>query len=129
MNDFAVNEECVSFNECGLLNPFVASNKAVFGCMYAQDPSTFCKRTISLFLCFFILYVLTSLSLLYFCFPGASSIASGFSFIKKNLQLDSSVTFCLPANFSAPLTPAPTTVRIGKVSESSFLSSYSFLSI
>jgi hypothetical protein len=42
--DFAVNEECVTFNECNLLNPFVAAGKAVFGAMYKENPSTFCKR-------------------------------------------------------------------------------------
>ena len=32
--DFAVNEECFKFNECGALSPFIAANKAVFHVEY-----------------------------------------------------------------------------------------------
>jgi len=37
--DFAVNEECLDFNECDLLNPFVISGKAVFHLEYVDQPA------------------------------------------------------------------------------------------
>ncbi|MFB7028314.1 MULTISPECIES: endo alpha-1,4 polygalactosaminidase [unclassified Streptomyces] len=46
--DFAVNEECAQFDECGLLEPFVAAGKAVFHVEYEESPSRFCPRSRSL---------------------------------------------------------------------------------
>ncbi|MDL2078425.1 endo alpha-1,4 polygalactosaminidase [Streptomyces sp. GXMU-J15] len=40
--DFAVNEECAQFDECGLLKPFIAAGKAVFHVEYAEPNSAFC---------------------------------------------------------------------------------------
>jgi hypothetical protein len=42
--DFAVNEQCYQYNECSMLNPFVAANKAVFGIEYSTSPSVFCPK-------------------------------------------------------------------------------------
>ncbi|MGW0029811.1 endo alpha-1,4 polygalactosaminidase [Streptomyces sp. NPDC003314] len=46
--DFAVNEECAQFDECGLLEPFIAAGKAVFHVEYEEAPSRFCPRSRSL---------------------------------------------------------------------------------
>ncbi len=35
--DWALNEECLSFDECGLLKPFIAANKPVFHVEYVDD--------------------------------------------------------------------------------------------
>jgi endo-alpha-1,4-polygalactosaminidase (GH114 family) len=40
--DWALNEECFFYDECSLLDPFVAAGKAVFGVEYVGDPSHFC---------------------------------------------------------------------------------------
>lgn len=40
--DWALNEECFAFDECDLLDPFVAAGKAVFGVEYIGDPASFC---------------------------------------------------------------------------------------
>lgn len=37
--DFAVNEECLDYSECGLLHPFVAAGKAVFHLEYVNQPA------------------------------------------------------------------------------------------
>ena len=37
--DFAVNEECFAFDECGLLTPFLDAGKAVLAIDYSSDPS------------------------------------------------------------------------------------------
>lgn len=58
--DWALNEECFSFNECALLSPFVAGGKAVFGVEYELEPADFCEAANS----------------------------AGFSFQKKNWDLD-----------------------------------------
>jgi hypothetical protein len=42
--DFAVNEECFSYDECNLLVPFVHAGKAVFGVEYDLDKDGFCTR-------------------------------------------------------------------------------------
>lgn len=42
--DFAVNEECVGFNECGLLKPFVAAGKPVLHVEYELAPGRFCDE-------------------------------------------------------------------------------------
>jgi len=40
--DFAVNEECFAYNECNLLNPFIAANKPVFNIEYEGSASSAC---------------------------------------------------------------------------------------
>jgi hypothetical protein len=35
--DFAINEECIQFDECDLLVPFIASGKAVYHVEYTED--------------------------------------------------------------------------------------------
>lgn len=40
--DWALNEQCWEYDECALLQPFVARGKAVFGVEYEGDPATFC---------------------------------------------------------------------------------------
>lgn len=42
--DFAVNEECFTYNECDRLLPFIRINKAVFGIEYEADPAEFCPQ-------------------------------------------------------------------------------------
>lgn len=58
--DFAVNEECFQYGECGLLKPFVDAGKPVFGIEYTLATSSFC--------------------------PQANTM--NFDFLKKNLSLD-----------------------------------------
>ncbi len=40
--DFAVVEECFTYDECGRFSPFVAADKAVFEAEYESAPSSFC---------------------------------------------------------------------------------------
>ena len=40
--DFAVNEQCQAYGECGMLAPFIARSKAVFGIEYSGSTSTVC---------------------------------------------------------------------------------------
>ncbi|QIJ60816.1 endo alpha-1,4 polygalactosaminidase [Streptomyces sp. JB150] len=40
--DFAVNEECAQYDECALLEPFIAAGKAVFHVEYAELTARFC---------------------------------------------------------------------------------------
>ncbi|MEA2522513.1 MAG: hypothetical protein QOI81_2159 [Actinomycetota bacterium] len=42
--DFALNEQCFQYNECGKLRPFVDAGKAVFGVEYKLDTSQFCPQ-------------------------------------------------------------------------------------
>ncbi|WP_067458486.1 endo alpha-1,4 polygalactosaminidase [Actinomadura macra] len=47
--DFAINEECWEYRECGLLKPFIRAGKPVFGVEYnpsrsAGDPLGFCRE-------------------------------------------------------------------------------------
>ena len=42
--DWALNEQCVQYEECERLLPFVAAGKAVFGVEYTADPVRFCPR-------------------------------------------------------------------------------------
>ncbi|MFC8920289.1 endo alpha-1,4 polygalactosaminidase [Streptomyces sp. NPDC057116] len=42
--DFAVNEQCAEFGECGRLVPFVRAGKAVFHVEYALAPADFCAE-------------------------------------------------------------------------------------
>jgi hypothetical protein len=64
--DFAVNEECFQFNECGMLKPFIAAGKPVFGIEYNLSAASFC--------------------------PQANSM--NMDFLKKNLSLDAARTAC-----------------------------------
>ncbi len=40
--DWALNEQCVEYDECERLTPFVQAGKAVFGVEYEGDPAIFC---------------------------------------------------------------------------------------
>ncbi|MFI5802909.1 endo alpha-1,4 polygalactosaminidase [Streptomyces sp. NPDC051561] len=42
--DFAVNEQCAEFDECGELKPFIAAGKAVFHVEYELDAGEFCEE-------------------------------------------------------------------------------------
>lgn len=42
--DWALNEQCFQFDECGKLQPFVAAGKAVFGVEYSGAPPDFCPQ-------------------------------------------------------------------------------------
>jgi hypothetical protein len=42
--DFAVNEECFSWNECSALEPFVEAGKAVLGVEYELGTDAFCSQ-------------------------------------------------------------------------------------
>lgn len=43
--DYAINEQCVEFDECGLLRPFIAAGKPVFHVEYHLAPAEFCPVT------------------------------------------------------------------------------------
>ncbi|MFE9613105.1 endo alpha-1,4 polygalactosaminidase [Streptomyces sp. NPDC006012] len=43
--DFAVNEECAQYDECGALRPFIAAGKAVFHVEYAEPTGAFCTES------------------------------------------------------------------------------------
>jgi len=43
--DWALNEQCVQYNECDRLTPFVNAGKAVFGVEYNGDPGRICSIT------------------------------------------------------------------------------------
>ncbi len=43
--DFAINEECVGYDECSMLKPFLDKGKAVFHAEYELPASTFCPVT------------------------------------------------------------------------------------
>ncbi len=43
--DFAVNEQCLEYGECGMLSPFIAAGKAVFHVEYQGTTSTVCPKT------------------------------------------------------------------------------------
>jgi len=60
--DFAINEECFQYNECGLLAPFISANKAVFQVEYGN-------ASLATSIC-----------------PKASAL--GFDTLIKNLDLD-----------------------------------------
>ena len=45
--DFAVNEQCFQYNECGSLTPFINNNKAVFGIEYELTADAFCAESIT----------------------------------------------------------------------------------
>lgn len=42
--DFAINEECFTWNECERLLPFIEAGKAVFGVEYDIAPANFCPQ-------------------------------------------------------------------------------------
>lgn len=64
--DWAFNEQCFQYNECGAYSAFTGLNKAVFGVEYELDPAVFC--------------------------PKAN--AENFDFLKKNLSLDAARLSC-----------------------------------
>ncbi len=46
--DWAINEQCAEFDECGLLLPFIEADKAVFHVEYNLEPDEFCAATSAL---------------------------------------------------------------------------------
>ena len=46
--DFAVNEECAAYGECGSLKPFIAAGKPVFHAEYDVATTAFCPTTTKL---------------------------------------------------------------------------------
>ena len=64
--DWALNEECYSFNECDALKPFISAGKAVFGVENKGSASTIC--------------------------PKAN--AANYDFLIRNLDLDASRVSC-----------------------------------
>ncbi len=64
--DWALNEECFTYNECGLLLPFVQAGKAVFIIEYGLAPDAFCPQVNQM----------------------------GFNALHKTLSLDSYLTPC-----------------------------------
>lgn len=42
--DWALNEECFTYDECDLLLPFIKKNKAVFGVEYTLSTEIFCSK-------------------------------------------------------------------------------------
>jgi hypothetical protein len=46
--DFAVVEECFTYDECAKFSPFVAAGKAVFEAEYARPPASFCPAAAEL---------------------------------------------------------------------------------
>jgi hypothetical protein len=45
--DFAVNEQCFQYQECGVLDPFIDSGKPVYGVEYRVGRKRFCERSIA----------------------------------------------------------------------------------
>jgi hypothetical protein len=46
--DFAINEQCMEYDECEALTPFIKAGKAVFHVEYDIDNATFCPHTTAL---------------------------------------------------------------------------------
>ena len=44
--DWALNEECFQYHECGAYNPFIASGKAVFNVEYIGRMSSYCPKAV-----------------------------------------------------------------------------------
>jgi hypothetical protein len=42
--DWSLNEECLMYNECDQLAPFIAAGKAVFHCEYAKTTTGICDK-------------------------------------------------------------------------------------
>ena len=64
--DFAVNEQCNQYSECGMLTPFIQAGKPVFQVEYKLTTASFCP----------------------------ADLLAKFSGIKKQLALDASITPC-----------------------------------
>jgi len=64
--DWAINEECFQYEECGALLPFIDAGKAVFHVEYEFEPAEFCPLTVGL----------------------------GFSSMRKEWDLDASREYC-----------------------------------
>jgi hypothetical protein len=64
--DWALNEQCFEYNECGLLAPFTKAGKAVFVVEYSLATTAFCEKAVTL----------------------------GFNAMKKNLSLDAFRAAC-----------------------------------
>lgn len=46
--DFAINEQCAQYDECDMLTPFIAANKAVFHVEYSLNTGQFCDEATAL---------------------------------------------------------------------------------
>jgi uncharacterized protein (TIGR03437 family) len=46
--DWALNEQCFQYKECGSISPFVTAGKAVFNVEYQRKPDQFCSQANSL---------------------------------------------------------------------------------
>jgi hypothetical protein len=64
--DWTLDEQCNQYSECSYLEPFITAGKAVFGVEYQGSPSTFCPVMVN----------------------------DKYSWLLKDLNLDSSVTQC-----------------------------------
>lgn len=42
--DWALNEQCYQYNECGVYSSFISKNKAVFGVEYSGKTTSFCPK-------------------------------------------------------------------------------------
>lgn len=42
--DFAINESCMNYNECGYLKPFIDAGKPVYALQYSGDPAVVCPK-------------------------------------------------------------------------------------
>jgi hypothetical protein len=76
--DWALNEQCNQYGECGDLTAFVTANKAVFGVEYSGSASSFCPKMVS----------------------------DKFSWLLKDLDLDASGTQCCTYNTGGCTTKA-----------------------
>jgi hypothetical protein len=68
--DWALNEQCNEYGECGTLSPFVAAGKAVFGVEYTGSSSKVCP----------------------------SMVTAKFSWLMKDLDLGAAGTACCPSS-------------------------------
>ncbi|MFL6287308.1 MAG: endo alpha-1,4 polygalactosaminidase, partial [Actinomycetes bacterium] len=44
--DWALNEECFQYHECGAYDPFIAGGKAVFNVEYVGRMSSYCPKAV-----------------------------------------------------------------------------------
>ncbi|OZJ03953.1 hypothetical protein BZG36_02944 [Bifiguratus adelaidae] len=77
--DFAINEQCHQYSECDQLQPFAQANKAVLGIEYTGQTK------------------LAAANFPNFC---ASSNASSYSFVTKNMNLDAWIESCRTLNYN-----------------------------
>lgn len=81
---FAVNEECAEFSECGLWTSFTKVNKPVFHIEYPPNAPNVAAG-----------------GLAHWCKPGDGSMA-GFSTVLKKMDLGGQVQLCDGTKYSTP---------------------------